>query len=47
MGVEILSKDGCTYCEHAVNLCKDYNLEYKKTLVDKPELKARCRRNRV
>ena len=42
MGVEILSKDGCTYCEHAVNLCKDYNLEYKKTMVDKPELKARC-----
>ena len=22
--------------------CKDYNLEYKKTMVDKPELKARC-----
>ena len=42
MGIEILSKDGCTYCDHAVNLCKDYNLEYKKTIVDKPELKARC-----
>ena len=41
-GVEILSKDGCTYCEHAVNLCKDYNLEYIKTMVDKTELKARC-----
>ena len=42
MGVEILSKDGCTYCEHAVNLCKDYNLEYIKTMVDKTELKTRC-----
>ena len=42
MGVEILSKDGCTYCEHAVNLCKDYNLEYTKTMVDKIELKTRC-----
>jgi ribonucleotide reductase beta subunit family protein with ferritin-like domain len=42
MGVEILSKDGCTYCEHAVNLCKDYNLEYTKTIVDKIELKTRC-----
>ena len=42
MGVEILSKDGCTYCEHAVNLCKDYNLEYIKTMVDKTELKNRC-----
>jgi ribonucleotide reductase beta subunit family protein with ferritin-like domain len=42
MGVEILSKDGCTYCEHAVNLCKDYNLEYTKTMVDKTELKTRC-----
>jgi len=42
MGVEILSKDGCKYCEHAVNLCKDYNLEYKQIKVDKTELKERC-----
>jgi len=42
MGVEILSKDGCKYCEHAVNLCNDYNLEYKQTKVDKNELKDRC-----
>tara|TARA_B100000287_G_scaffold429950_1_gene484237 strand:- start:530 stop:1693 length:1164 start_codon:yes stop_codon:yes gene_type:complete len=42
MGVEILSKIGCTYCEHAENLCKDYNLEYKKTIIDKTELKSRC-----
>ncbi len=42
MGVEILSKNGCTYCEHAENLCKDYNLEYKKTIIDKTELKSRC-----
>ena len=42
MGVEILSKDGCTYCEHAVTLCKEYDLEYKQTKVDKTELKERC-----
>jgi len=42
MGVEILSKNGCTYCDHAENLCKDYNLEYKKTIIDKAELKSRC-----
>ena len=42
MGVEILYKDGCTYCEHAVTLCKEYDLEYKQTKVDKTELKERC-----
>lgn len=42
MGVEILSKDGCTYCEHAVTLCKEYDLEYIQTKVDKTELKERC-----
>jgi len=42
MGIEILSKNGCTYCDHAENLCKDYNLEYKKTIIDKTELKSRC-----
>ena len=42
MGVEILSKDGCTYCEHAVTLCREYDLEYKQTKVDKTELKERC-----
>jgi len=42
MGIEILSKNGCTYCDHAENLCKDYNLEYKKTIIDKAELKSRC-----
>jgi len=42
MGVEILSKEGCQYCDITVDLCKEYRLEYKKTLVEKDELKKRC-----
>lgn len=42
MGVEILSKDGCGYCTHAENLCKELNLEYTKINVDAEELSTRC-----
>ena len=42
MGFEILSKDGCTYCDHAETLCKELCLEYKKTMVSKDELSKRC-----
>jgi len=42
MGVQILSKEGCQYCDMAVDLCKEYNLENKKIMVDKDELKKRC-----
>ena len=42
MGVEILSKEGCQYCDMAVDLCKEYKLENKKNMVDKNELKRRC-----
>jgi len=42
MGIEILSKEGCQYCDLAVDLCKEYRLENKKVLVDKEELKKRC-----
>jgi len=42
MGVEILSKDGCKYCDHAEELCVSYDLDYKKTYVNKEELKKRC-----
>ena len=42
MGVEILSKEGCQYCDMAVDLCKEYNLENEKIMVDKDELKKRC-----
>ena len=41
-GFEILSKDGCTYCDHAETLCKELCLEYKKTMVSKDELSKRC-----
>ena len=42
MGVEILSKQGCKYCDYADELCKNMNLEYKKTYTDKDGLKERC-----
>ena len=42
MGVEILSKEGCQYCDLTVDLCKEYKLENKKIIVDKDELKRRC-----
>ena len=42
MGVEILSKEGCQYCDLTVDLCKEYKLETKKIIVDKDELKRRC-----
>jgi len=42
MGVKILSKVDCKYCDYAETLCKDLNLEYSKELVDKFELKERC-----
>ena len=42
MGVEILSKEGCQYCDMAVDLCKEYKLENRKIMVDKNELKKRC-----
>lgn len=42
MKVIIFSKDGCQYCDHAVELCKSENLEYEKELVSKDELKEKC-----
>jgi len=42
MGVEILSKEGCKYCDLTVDLCKNYGLEYIKSIVTKDDLKKRC-----
>jgi len=42
MGVIILSKSDCKYCDYAETLCKKLNLEYKKEYVDKLQLKERC-----
>jgi ribonucleotide reductase beta subunit family protein with ferritin-like domain len=42
MGIEILSKSGCTYCDHAEDLCKSLNLDYTRTYVTKEVLKERC-----
>ena len=43
MSVVILSKDQCEFCDHAVALCKEEGIEYKKELVDKHELRERCK----
>jgi ribonucleoside-diphosphate reductase subunit M2 len=42
MGVEILSKADCKYCDYAENMCKNLNLEYMRSYVDKSILKERC-----
>jgi ribonucleoside-diphosphate reductase subunit M2 len=42
MGVDILSKEGCKYCDLTVDLCKNYGLEYTKSIVTKDDLKKRC-----
>lgn len=42
MGIEILSKPDCKYCEYAEELCKKMNLDYRKTYTGKDALKERC-----
>jgi len=42
MGIEILSKLDCKYCDHAEDLCKKMNLEYIRVYTGKDELKKRC-----
>ncbi len=42
MGIEILSKEGCKYCDYAEDLCKSLNLDYTRTYVTKEVLKERC-----
>jgi ribonucleotide reductase beta subunit family protein with ferritin-like domain len=42
MGIEILSKIDCKYCDHAEDLCKKMNLEYIRVYTGKDELKKRC-----
>lgn len=42
MGIEILSKDGCKYCEYAKQLCVDLKLDYTYTCVSGDVLMQRC-----
>jgi len=42
MGIEIFSTMDCKYCTYAENMCLDMNLDYKKIIVDKDELKRQC-----
>jgi ribonucleotide reductase beta subunit family protein with ferritin-like domain len=42
MGIEIFSKMDCKYCTYAENICIDMNLDYKKVMVDKNDLKKYC-----
>jgi ribonucleotide reductase beta subunit family protein with ferritin-like domain len=41
MKIEILSKDGCSYCEKSANFLDNLNLKYIKTNVDKKTLQSR------
>jgi ribonucleotide reductase beta subunit family protein with ferritin-like domain len=41
MKIEILSKDGCSYCEKSANFLNDLDLKYIKTNVDKKTLQSR------
>jgi len=42
MRVIIYSKEGCSYCEFAKNLCESEGLDYEKRYVDNEELKQLC-----
>jgi ribonucleotide reductase beta subunit family protein with ferritin-like domain len=42
MRVIIYSKEGCSYCEFAKNLCESEGLDYENRYVDKEELKQLC-----
>jgi ribonucleotide reductase beta subunit family protein with ferritin-like domain len=42
MGIEILSKVGCKYCDYAEQTCKNLNLEYTRKYVGKSELNRLC-----
>lgn len=42
MGIEILSRDGCKYCDYAKQLCVDLKLDFTYTRVSKDALTQRC-----
>lgn len=42
MKIVIYSKDGCTLCDKAVELCDEYNLTYEKLNKEKAELEIIC-----
>ena len=42
MKYRIYSKEGCQYCDHAVELCKSDGLDYEKIMIEKEELKELC-----
>ena len=42
MKITIYSKDGCTLCDKAVELCDEYKLTYEKLNKEKAELEVIC-----
>ena len=42
MKVQIYSKQGCTYCDHAVELCETEGLQYEKIMIEKEDLEKLC-----
>ena len=42
MKVNIYSKEGCEYCDHAKTLCESEGLDHEKIMVDKVKLGELC-----
>jgi len=42
MKIQIYSKEGCTYCDRAVDLCEQEGLSYEKIMIGKGELEELC-----
>jgi len=42
MKIQIYSKEGCTYCDRAVDLCEQEGITYEKVMIGKEELETLC-----
>jgi len=42
MKIQIYSKEGCTYCDRAVDLCEQEGIAYEKVMIGKEELETLC-----
>jgi ribonucleotide reductase beta subunit family protein with ferritin-like domain/glutaredoxin len=42
MKIQIYSKEGCTYCDRAVELCEQEGLTYEKIMIGKEDLEKLC-----
>jgi ribonucleotide reductase beta subunit family protein with ferritin-like domain/glutaredoxin len=42
MRIQIYSKEGCTYCDHAVELCESEGVNHEKIMIERGELEKLC-----